>query len=53
MLWNVPLVRFAPAALIEFLNLIDPNPCGLSNVIVADPTFADENVVETPTTLLP
>ena len=43
----------APAALIELGCLAAPNPCGRSNVIVADPTFAELNVVVTPITFLP
>ena len=50
---DVPFVRFAPAADIEAACLTAPYPWGLSKVIVATPTFPEENEVETPVIILP
>ena len=50
----MPLVKFAPFATnVGLLYLTAPNPCGLSNVIVATPTLDDGNSVATPVTLFP
>ena len=56
-LWKVPLAVYPepPADIpdISSMALREAKPCGLSNVIVATPTFADGKEVVTPVTLFP
>ena len=48
----MPFVNPVPPVIVATV-LTPPNPCGLSNVIVAVPTLVDEYEVETPLIFLP